>query len=376
MAWGGADTIEVAVNVADLDEMPAQPAPPWVLSTVQTTTGLDVLWMEPDANGGPSIVGYEVQYRTGTEGEWINFVHEGTNTHASITELFEAMDYQARVRGAEWRDAKPMVSAGCRKHRKCRQHCSAVPRRDGDAKHPENSEAGDPIGSAVRAVDVDRDSLIYFLEGTDAENFQIDPHTAQIRTKSSLDYESQAAYSVTVTANDGNGGADSINVSIELIDVQEDQAALGPEVPTGLTLGRLLSMDTGSVVQAEITLQWDAPASEETSWFEFRLGRYRSPGTASRQPRSSVRKTGHSSRTAGDASRTVDHEVPTCVPTASTRRLLAATCCRIHLNYEPRYAPCLEERYRRCRGHRHLRQRHGCGMRHRAYSVAGSNQPT
>ena len=89
---------------------------------------------------------------------------------------------------------------------------------------PENSVAGTNVGAAVTASDVDAgDSLEYTLGGTDAASFAIGRSTGQITVGSTttLDYETKASYSVTVTATDGGGLADSIDVTIDVIDVRE-----------------------------------------------------------------------------------------------------------------------------------------------------------
>ena len=63
---------------------------------------------------------------------------------------------------------------------------------------------GRSIGSAVRARDADRDDvLIYSLSGTDADSFDIDPRTGQLRTKSVLDPAVKDTYTVTVEVHDG-----------------------------------------------------------------------------------------------------------------------------------------------------------------------------
>ncbi len=276
---GDADSIELAVNVADLDEIAAQPLPPWVLSAVGTDTGLDVRWSAPAENGGPPIAGYELQYREGSDGVWTDHVHEDAGTRATIADLEAATDYQVRVRAlngetpGEW--SRPGAGNTARPDNRAPAFYDDATTRS----VPENNEAGDPVGAPVTAADEDRDGLTYFLEGTDAEPFEIDPQTGQIRTKTVLDYETQAVYRVTVVANDGNGGADTIDVGIEVIDSQEQEAEMGPSAPTALALGRALSLDSGNVVQAQITLTWDFPESDgvsadEDSWFEFRLGRY------------------------------------------------------------------------------------------------------
>ena len=66
------------------------------------------------------------------------------------------------------------------------------------------------IGAAVRATDEDRDDvLIYSLSGTDADSFDIDPRTGQLRTKAVLlhDPQGQNTYTVTVEVHDGFDGS-------------------------------------------------------------------------------------------------------------------------------------------------------------------------
>ena len=70
----------------------------------------------------------------------------------------------------------------------------------------QGTASGRSIGAAVRATDVDRDDvLIYSLSGTDADKFDIDPATGQLRTKAVLAYdpEGQNTYTVTVEVHDG-----------------------------------------------------------------------------------------------------------------------------------------------------------------------------
>ena len=63
--------------------------------------------------------------------------------------------------------------------------------------------------------------LTYSLSGTDAGSFAFVEFTGQIRTSDSLNFESKNSYSVTVTADDGNEGTASIDVIINVNDVNE-----------------------------------------------------------------------------------------------------------------------------------------------------------
>ena len=101
----------------------------------------------------------------------------------------------------------------------------------------ENTSSGQHIGSAVAAIDVDNDTLTYTLSGTDAASFGIDSTSGQLQTKAALDYEAKTSYSVTVAVSDGNGGSDSITVTINVTDVHENRAPVFTDgVSTTLTI--------------------------------------------------------------------------------------------------------------------------------------------
>ena len=115
----------------------------------------------------------------------------------------------------------------------------------------ENSAAGVDVGGPVTATDTDTgDTLTYTLEGTDAASFTIVSTSGQIQTKAGVtyDHELQAEYSVTVKADDGNGGTDTIAVTIDIIDVDEPPSA--PAAPT-------VSAVSGTTDSLEVT--WTAP---------------------------------------------------------------------------------------------------------------------
>ena len=85
-----------AVRVIDADrESPGTPGAPRV--TLALEASLTVEWDEPE-NPGPPITGYDVQYREGTSGFFINAPHEGTGRTATLTGLEAATLYQVQVR--------------------------------------------------------------------------------------------------------------------------------------------------------------------------------------------------------------------------------------------------------------------------------------
>ncbi len=78
----------------------------------------------------------------------------------------------------------------------------------------DETAAGDDIGSAFSATDADNDTLTYRLGGTDASSFSIVSSSGQLQTTTALISGTRVSYSITVIADDGNGGSDSIAVTI------------------------------------------------------------------------------------------------------------------------------------------------------------------
>ena len=128
---------------------------------------------------------------------------------------------------------------------------------------PENTEAGENIGAPVTATDPDTgDTLTYTLEGADLDSFDIDSASGQIQTKPGVtyDHESKSSYSVTVKADDNNGGTATIDVTITVADVDEppefDSAAATREVPENTEAGE----NIGAPVTATDPDTGDTPA--------------------------------------------------------------------------------------------------------------------
>lgn len=110
--------------------------------------------------------------------------------------------------------------------------------------------SADNVGAAVTATDQDGDSLTYTLEGTDAGRFTIAPATGQIRTKAGriYDRETKASYSVRVRVADGNGGADTIDVTITVNN--EAEPPLAPPAPSVTSAGT-----------AGVNVMWNVPSN-------------------------------------------------------------------------------------------------------------------
>ena len=111
----------------------------------------------------------------------------------------------------------------------------------------ENTDAGQNIGQPFSAEDPDEDddTLTYSLEGTDAAAFDIGSATGQLQTKAALDFEDKTTYLVTVKASDSDGLNDTIAVTINVQDVDENRA---PSFTDGTDTERSVDENTGAGV--------------------------------------------------------------------------------------------------------------------------------
>ena len=113
----------------------------------------------------------------------------------------------------------------------------------------ENTPAGQDIGTPVTATDPDRtDTIAYSLGTPSASVFHIVSDTGQIQTKGSLDHETKATYTVTVTATDPSNESDTTDITITVTDVDE---------PPGKPDGPTVTAKTGT--HDTLTVTWDAP---------------------------------------------------------------------------------------------------------------------
>ena len=116
----------------------------------------------------------------------------------------------------------------------------------------ENTAAGTNIGTAIAATDANTsDTLTYTLSGTDASSFAIVSTSGQLQTKSALNYEQKSFYSVTVSVSDGNGGSDSITVTINITNVvnegaQQSNVNVAPVFTDGATTTRSIAENTAA----------------------------------------------------------------------------------------------------------------------------------
>ncbi len=105
----------------------------------------------------------------------------------------------------------------------------------------ENTAAGEDIGDPVVATDPNTfdTTLTYSLSGTDEESFAIVPETGQLQTKAALNFETGDTYMVTVTAKDSSTETATIEVTINVLNVND-----APEFPSTLDGARTIPENT------------------------------------------------------------------------------------------------------------------------------------
>ena len=243
---GGGTTVTVTIELIDDDnERPDRPDRPTV--TASTLNSLSVRWTAP-TNTGPDINDYDVQYSEdgGTFDDW---PHTGPGVTTTIIGLNANTRYEVQVLArspegeSQWSQSvevrtvanqAPTFSEGSRTSRSL----------------DENTAGTNDIGNPVTATDNDGGTLDYRLAGTDAASFDLDANDGQLQTRSgeTYDYEEKARYEVTVRVEDGQGGSNTIEVTINLRDETEP-----PEDPAAPSVSAASS--------TSLTVTWAEPAN-------------------------------------------------------------------------------------------------------------------
>ena len=243
--YGESATIGVTIHVADVDEPPEIPAAPQVQPA--STTSLTVTWDAPD-NTGPDITDYDVQYRK--SGNFLPHTHDGPGTSATIIDLDVNTRYEVQVRahndegeggwsgsgfGTTSSNLSPVFDEG----------------RSTTREVAENTTGVQNLGVPLRADDPENTAVTYSLTRGDMESFDIDENTGQLRTSAdaTYDFETKDRYSVTVEAQDEQGGRATIAVTIDVTD-DDSEAPEAPDKPT-VTAQTLNSL----------SIRWTAPAN-------------------------------------------------------------------------------------------------------------------
>ena len=232
-------------------------------------------WNNP---GDPRITNFQFRLRAGPGeyGEWTDIVGDPENTTTHRVEgLTNGVEYAFQVRAVYVTGNGPdsdSVSVTPVENR--------APEFPGDTvtrSVPENLTADANVGTAITAHDEDDgDTLVYALSGIDASSFAINADRGQIRvgSETSLDYETKSSYTVTVSVTDYYGASDHIEVTIDIINVDEAGVLMlsstQPQVGVELTATLIdpdgnISGVTWSWERSDIGDVWDFIVGADTS---------------------------------------------------------------------------------------------------------------
>ena len=101
----------------------------------------------------------------------------------------------------------------------------------------ENTHAGTAIGEPVTADFGANTALTHTLEGPDAESFDIDGSSGQLRAREQVtyDFETRSTFDLIVMVTDGLGGVERIGVIVEVTNVAEPPGQLAPPEVEGVS---------------------------------------------------------------------------------------------------------------------------------------------
>ena len=253
----GVDSTVVIVMVGDVEEPPPAPAAPTVTSG-SNATSLEVHWDAPDNTGRPNIGYYETQYKKTTESDYSTPARASSSpTTISNVESGTSYDVSVRAVNDEGNGAWSLVGTGASngEDNSAPSFPGGSSTRDVDVN--ENTPAGQNVHTAIRATDGDSTTLVYSLEGRDADSFDIMRTSGQILTKVPLDFEEKAQYTVLVKVDDGDGGSAVKPVTIDVEDLDELPSAPGmPTVVPGDDDEGTTNVDESTTI---LKVTWDAP---------------------------------------------------------------------------------------------------------------------
>ena len=210
------------------------PGAPDLASLTPEIASLTVAWQAPTNPGASAVTGYDVRYIKTTEDEtddanW-TVVDNATSgaLRYTISSLEDDIAYDVQVRAVNahgdgaWSDTITETPSGDAPY--FTEGTSATRRID------ENEAAGAEVGLPVGAEDPTNETLTYKLSGTDVGSFDIDGDgQLTVASGTVLDYEgTKKSYVVTVTATDPSDDSDSIDVAIEVTNVDESPTLTGP----------------------------------------------------------------------------------------------------------------------------------------------------
>ena len=130
----------------------------------------------------------------------------------------------------------------------------------------ENTEPGAAIGEPVTADLGTGAELTHVLQGPDAESFDIDESSGQLRAREGVtyDFETRTTYALIVNVTDGVGGVVRIPVTVEVTDADEPPGKPAPPEVEGVS-------------SRSVRVSWEEPENTGPAITDYDV-EYRRPG--------------------------------------------------------------------------------------------------
>ncbi len=263
------DTIAVTININNVDE-------PGTVTISGLEVGGETLTASvTDIDGTITGLSWRWQ-RQGSGSNFNNISGATSNTYAPV-----AADVGKRLK------VKAMYTDPQGSGKSAEAETGAIGSSNSDPAFPssetgarsvaENTGANMNIGTPVAATDSDMDTLHYTLGGTDASDFDIDASTGRLKTKSALDHEADASYTVTVSVSDNKDAAgdansnavdDTVTVTITVTDVNEAPVISSPPATRSIPENSTAVYTFASTdVDASDTRSWSVENADDGGLF-------------------------------------------------------------------------------------------------------------
>ena len=249
-------TITVTVTVTNVDEDGAVTLP-----SAQPQVGTELTAALTDPDGGVSGTTWEWETSSDVATGWAVIEGATSDTYTPAAE-----DAGKRLRATasytDGHDSRKTAQAVSDDVVNSAPEFPAV--ETGARSVEENTAAGENVGSPVAAADSENDTLTYTLGGADGGSFDIEESSGQLKTKAALDFETQASYTVEVTAADPSGASATVTVTITVTDEGGAVALSSAQPQVGAELTASLTDSDGGVSGA--TWKWESSPDGATGW--------------------------------------------------------------------------------------------------------------
>ena len=255
------DTITVMINVTDVDEAPTNVAPtfnegddPITRSVAENTgAGVDIGSAVSATDANDDTLTYSL---SGTDAASFSIDSSSGQLRTSAALDYEMKtSYSVTITVSDGKGGSDtiVVTINTTNVDEKPENIAPVFSEGDDTTRSiaENTGSGVDIGSAVSATDADNNTLTYTLGGTDAVSFSIDSTTGQLKTSAELDFEDEDTYLVVISVSDGEGSSDSINVTINVTNVNEAPIFIdGDSATRSIAENALPGVNIGTAVAA------------------------------------------------------------------------------------------------------------------------------